>query len=815
MKKILLALLIPLFFTLIIFSRFFLKRELPIPTDILAGAYYPWFDYNFGFSTHVPVKNPLPSDVVSIIYPWRALGIEIIKAGHVPLWDETILSGVPLLANFQSALLNPLNILFFIFPNQIAWSLEVLIQPLLVFIAMFLFLKKIKLSTLAGITASLLYSFSGFVLVWLEYNSLIYTLIFVPLIFLLIQSILEKPQLKLALILGILICLQIFSGYPLSTIYTLLFGMIYFFWEYWQKYPINFKLKLIFLILGVATGLGLAAIQLLPGQELTSLSIRNFDQSAIAGNIKYLSPAQSLTFFVPDLFGNPATGNFWAEGSFDNLAFFLPTAGVALLLISIASGNSWKKDRRIYLVFIILGLILATKNLISQEVSQLSVLGLNSAVNTRVLFMVCFSGAILAGLLFDDLRELKLKMIVKLVPLSLYLAILLGFWATYLKVNNLSIQAEYLYSTVPKSDKLAFAAVESIRADLITDLTGFLVSFKNMILPFIIVILTTLSLNVKSKKILFVVLTMLIFISTKISFDKYLSFTKPELFYPNIPAINHLIETGGKSRFVAEKAELLPQNSWTPYSLSSPNGQNNLAPLNMARYLSLVNTGQLNDGLLTRYNQISNLGSPLINTLNVEKIVMLNHKPIESIPDKNGQPFAWLIKPQWKETGNFDTVRIYQNQANLGPAWFSKNITCETDLQKTAQILTDKNYLPQENIVISCAHGHLQNLSLGSASLTKQQPNFWEFKLTTPVENYLIISLTHYPGWQALLDGEKVDIKPANLTLMGVLIPKGDHTLELLYQPDSFRNGLIITTLTMMAWVLIFVVKWYIRFNAF
>ncbi|QQG43404.1 MAG: YfhO family protein [Candidatus Daviesbacteria bacterium] len=810
-RKWLLILLVPIFFILIIFSRFFFKGEIPIPTDILAGAYYPWFDYSFGYPAHVPIKNPLPSDVVSIIYPWRALGIEIFKSGHLPLWDDTILLGVPLLANFQSALLNPFNILFFIFPHPIAWGLEVIIQPLLVFIAMFLFLKTIKLSTQASTVASLLYSFSGFVLVWLEYNSLIYTLIYVPLIFLLLELVSTKPQLKLALILGIVICLQIFSGYPLITIYTLIFGLIYFFWQYGQNRT-NFSLKLGTLILGVMTGLGLGAVQLLPGQELTSLSIRAFDQSALAGNIKYLSPAQSLTFFIPDLYGNPATGNFWAEGSFDNLAFFLPTAGVVLLLISLISGNAWKKDRRIYLIFIILGLVLATKNFISQEFSQLNLLGLNSAVNTRVLFLVCFAGATLGGFMFDDLKKTKLRLTVLLLPLGLYLAILIGFFITYLRVRNLSIQVENLYSIVPKDNRLAFEGIEGIRAGLSAALAGYQVSFKNMILPFLIVILTTLSLSFKSKKILFVILLFLIFISTKVSFDKYLTFTKAELFYPPTAATDHLIKRGNESRFLTEDAELLPQNSWTPYLLSSPNGQNNLAPLNITRYLNLINNSNLNDALLTRYNQVSNLGSPLVNTLNVGSIVMLNHKPIESIPDKTGQPFAWLIKPEWKETGNFDTVRIYQNQANLGPAWFSQNVICESNINKTAQILTDKKYRPQENIVIDC-RGTFQNLAPGSVSLTKQLPNFREFKLTTPVENYLTISLTHYPGWQAFLGGEKVDIKPANLALMGVLIPKGDHTLELFYQPDSFKNGLIITGITVGIWILLlglkkFMLKW-------
>lgn len=89
------------------------------------GAYYPWFDSKWGYPVHVPVKNPLPSDVISIIYPWRELGISILRSGHLPLWDPTIMLGLPLLANFQAALLNPLKFLYFIFNSPTAWSIEV------------------------------------------------------------------------------------------------------------------------------------------------------------------------------------------------------------------------------------------------------------------------------------------------------------------------------------------------------------------------------------------------------------------------------------------------------------------------------------------------------------------------------------------------------------------------------------------------------------------------------------------------------------------------------------------------------------------
>src|SRR5437867_1000447 len=123
-------LLIFILVDLLIFKNFFFKNMLPIPGDLLLGAYYPWYDNKWGYPVHVPVKNPLPSDVISIIYPWREVGVSILKTGKLPLWDPTIMLGVPLLANFQSALLNPLNVLYFILSFPYAWSVQVVLQPI-------------------------------------------------------------------------------------------------------------------------------------------------------------------------------------------------------------------------------------------------------------------------------------------------------------------------------------------------------------------------------------------------------------------------------------------------------------------------------------------------------------------------------------------------------------------------------------------------------------------------------------------------------------------------------------------------------------
>src|SRR5690606_28565274 len=55
------------------------------------------------------------------------------------------------------------------------------------------------------------------------------------------------------------------------------------------------------------------------------------------------------------------------------------------------------------------------------------------------------------------------------------------------------------------------------------------------------------------------------------------------------------------------------------------------------------------------------------------------------------------------------------------------------------------------------------------------------------------ISEVYADGWNAYVDAEKVDIIRTNHALRGVPISAGDHTVELKYEPESLRIGMMAT----------------------
>lgn len=67
----------------------------------------------------------------------------------------------------------------------------------------------------------------------------------------------------------------------------------------------------------------------------------------------------------------------------------------------------------------------------------------------------------------------------------------------------------------------------------------------------------------------------------------------------------------------------------------------------------------------------------------------------------------------------------------------------------------------------------------------------------------VIFNELYYPGWQATIDGEQTDILKTNYIFRGVIVEKGEHTIEMRFSPPIFRLGVMISLTTAIIMVMI------------
>jgi hypothetical protein len=55
-----------------------------------------------------------------------------------------------------------------------------------------------------------------------------------------------------------------------------------------------------------------------------------------------------------------------------------------------------------------------------------------------------------------------------------------------------------------------------------------------------------------------------------------------------------------------------------------------------------------------------------------------------------------------------------------------------------------------------------------------------------------VLTDAFYPGWQATLDGAPVPLLRANVAFRGVVVPAGEHVIEMRYRPATLRWGALL-----------------------
>ena len=63
----------------------------------------------------------------------------------------------------------------------------------------------------------------------------------------------------------------------------------------------------------------------------------------------------------------------------------------------------------------------------------------------------------------------------------------------------------------------------------------------------------------------------------------------------------------------------------------------------------------------------------------------------------------------------------------------------------------------------------------------------------------LLLTDNYYPGWKAAVDREETEILRANYTFRAVPLTAGGHEVRFYYDPMSFKVGLIISVLSLVA----------------
>ncbi len=270
--------------------------------------------------------------------PWRALTLSELAAGRLPLWNPYNGTGAPLLANYQSAIGYPPNVLLYLIPGPTPIGWLGMAHLLWAGIGMWLFLGSVGLTRFGRGVGALAFALNTAVVARFGTVPMLDSAAWLPWLMLaadrMSRSIRPANLVYGALATGMLLL----AGHAQWAFYSLLLATLY----------LTFRLITMRAVRNIwvgrfggwvaltAFGAALAAFQLLPTAELQRQSQRSSGaDESFALTYSYELPLLP-TLFNPKFYGDPGDGSYLINGAaFESAAYIgcLPALAALVTLL--------------------------------------------------------------------------------------------------------------------------------------------------------------------------------------------------------------------------------------------------------------------------------------------------------------------------------------------------------------------------------------------------------------------------------------------------------------------------------------------------
>jgi uncharacterized membrane protein YfhO len=742
-------------------SPYILRGNIPFPTTYLVSFFAPW-----NTSPGIPVKNNAMPDVITQIYPWKKLTIDSWKLGQIPLWNPYSFSGSVHAANYQSAVFSPVNLLFFVFPFMHAWSIMVLLQPLMAGLSMLLLLRIYKRSMWAQIMGSVAFMFCGFMVTWMAYGTLGFTVALVPLILWGIEKYMEKADRRYGIPITLGLVFSFLSGHFQMSVYVFLFSLSYAVFVFLKEKKTKAYMWLFVFIL-------LSLLVSLPQLWLSYDAFGESFRQLSIGKAEVIPWRYFLTFFSPDFYGNPVTRN----DTFGHYAEWGGFIGVVPFLLAFFALQNSKASRKLFFLCAVgIALLMAYASPISEAIFLFKVPVLSTSAASRIIVIVSFSLAVLSSFGLDEILELlHTKKIKKLMYFSFFVVCFLGiFWIATMSGVFVSDAAQ-------------------------------LVAQRNSLLPTAILGVTLLvvaGMVRVPEKIRVVGLVMLLGI---VSFDslrfasKWMPFESSLYLYPKMDIETYAKNVSGLDRVFGNLG-----NEFTGIAgLLNIEGYDALYQKRYGEFIKSATSGVV--GPLER--SVVGLDKHGKNTQRVLDLLGVTYV-IHKLNDGRN-PWAYPVweYPTYSSIYKDAQYEVFKSEQAVPRIQLVSSVIIESDPKRILDTLYTPTFDPRDSVIVEAKPAVMPEPGKSSVRVVRYSPNEIVVQSSSDVPKLLSVSDVFDKGWKAYVDGKETTILRANYDFRAVAIAKGKHDIVFRYMPNGIMYGMPLALVGVLTLGLLVVVK--------
>jgi len=709
--------------------------------------------------------------------PWRTYAFDVIQRGHLPLWDPLLGMGAPLFANYQIALLYPPNILLYLVGPIWGQGLLVALHLIWASLGMYFLARRLGLGVLSRAIAGMGFSLSGYLVARSGFLSINAAAAWLPWAVLAVDRLVHLNQsaadrneiIKSGCMLSIVLSFQWLAGHAQTAWYTAIMLAAWVLWRLIGGADLKQALKIVaYVALAGLFAFALCAVQLIPTLEYTLHSYRADTLDAeFALNYSFW-PWRLLCLVLPGLFGSPALGDYWGYGNYWEDAVYFGVLPFLLSVYAVISGWRNKSEHRGTIRFLTVSglgaLVLALGRntpvfpFLFQHVPTFNMF--QAPARWNIVFV--FSFALLAAFGIDRLKK----------PTGRAL-----YWI------RLGTAGAGIIGVAAAASTKLLGGIEAsfVRAFIIAGIWFFASGILVLLKP------DTPSLRWDLLAGCIVLLDLLVashglIPSVSPSLFEDPSGTMKSLGSDHRVYMDAVVEDELKFEWTHRFDTYLNRDDW-----------------HLVREYGLPNTTLLDD------IPSANNFDPL---LPQRYVLWMN--ALEDTSSVHQTELLALMDVRWQAAvdPSGDMSLIYREiPAAQRVRWISRAVIAPS-YEHAFEMVMDETFDAQETVVLEWAFNteEADRNEWGKASIVEtDDPNMVLIKSIAPVDGWVVLSDTWFPGWKASVDDDPTQIYRADFLFRAVRIPAGEHQIRFEYRPSSVRIGFY---LSLMAVCLLIVQGW-------
>lgn len=737
----------------VLFPATFLKGEIILPGHVLLEI-PPWEEY--APADFTPAKNWLPQEALSLFNLWFKLTREAFWDGEWPFWNHLQFTGMPLLANYQSAVFFPLRLLHLFLETYLATTLYHLARLWLCGFNAYLCGRGMRLTRAPAAFFSIGMMMSGFNITWLYWPEPgIFA--FLPLVLLGAEYIVCARYRKGFFVLSAGAVPMLLAGHPETALTGSLGVGLYFLLRLGWMRPQGGALwkPLATASAAWAVVLGVCAVQILPFLQYVGHSSAVIQELSRASAAEKAISLSGLTLlFVPRFFGLTADANFWLD-SVENsnyVTLIYPGIVVWAAIALLTARGAWPRERKSQVICLAMPCGLSL--LMTFHLGWLE--GLHNLPGFRfvwqlwyvafAMFALPFLGAF--GLEHWFRKERRLGDLWR--PLAAMVPIVIIPSALYSFHNRVLVMQPELHAYVQQ--QLLFASLFVLAA-----------------------IISVASWVLLHKRTVLVVFSALLALDLTVAARDMLPTAPKEYFYFDTKLTDHTSLLPKPARFSVVSARINP-GYLQMYGLEQLWTNDGIYPGRMMRFMKECHP--------EAWDTIEPLCSVNYYLFREESHDLAN------------------MDPRFRHVATLEGLHVMKNMTAYDRAFLVPRLEVVENLDALFDRMKEPDYDPKAGALTEVRPQtplpEASAADLGSAQVTHRSRNDMTVEVNAAERCLLVVTDAYYPGWHSYIDGQPAELLPVYHAFRGVIVPEGSHTVTFRMQPASFYAGLGVSVVALI-----------------